>query len=453
VRKEVLSGDELKIVEAFSEIFPNGSFLDSADIDRLRENLKEILSYTVSSDFLKSLLSKVCFKIYDRYFSIYSAVSDEFYQVIESILEEHFQNGYSRIYICQLFNKIRNESDLSEGVNPNLNANAFGEVIEFLSDGKYIMNGKSGFLRQSRSTESILGVDDEIINAVLELLKEGQWLTVEEIHSKLYFYPPARINEIFDKSAKVRAKSKEWQEIIEKTNSIRPEYIHVETVYLTESDKTKTSNTIDAMRGCDFFKEEKDELLAVAGKLLEKAKEAISSQDAIKADKASNTASTIIDLAQTLMPKDEILASELLARLMQSEPQVVKGIIDDFGVEGVEKALAYNFDRVLLNTNSQKASTYKSRKSKASKEGWASNFVKWLQSVEGKSENTVNSYASAVLKVLKNESLTYEGLDERLLARIIADYDRGGVNQHIGDEGNRTVINGLKALQRFRASI
>ena len=63
-------------------------------------------------------------------------------------------------------------------------------------------------------------------------------------------------------------------------------------------------------------------------------------------------------------------------------------------------------------------------------------------------KGTVYCYCYAIEKVLAKEKITWEALMTNI-SQVIAKYDRGGIFEEFGNRSNRTVINALKAFDKF----
>ena len=63
-------------------------------------------------------------------------------------------------------------------------------------------------------------------------------------------------------------------------------------------------------------------------------------------------------------------------------------------------------------------------------------------------KGTVYSYCYAVEKVLENENIFWETLKTNI-SQIITKYDCGGIYEDFGNRSNRTVINALRAFEKF----
>ena len=63
-------------------------------------------------------------------------------------------------------------------------------------------------------------------------------------------------------------------------------------------------------------------------------------------------------------------------------------------------------------------------------------------------KSTVYSYLNKIEEVLKWENLTWEELANKI-TKISKQYDIGGINEKIGASSHDTVINALKAFEKF----
>lgn len=65
------------------------------------------------------------------------------------------------------------------------------------------------------------------------------------------------------------------------------------------------------------------------------------------------------------------------------------------------------------------------------------------------SNSSANAYASGIETVCKNENYYWDELIEIIDAKMIAEYDKNGRKEAIGNIGHRTVFNALKQFNLF----